>query len=1014
MLSSRRGMGKHAIVSASTAAVCGLIATVALLGSQSQPEQRPPSFRSETQIIEVDAVVTDRDSNFVFGLSKEDFEIFEDGKLRDVFRWSLVNVPVRGRTDASPRPPDSAPTLDAMLDGRLNGRMYVMVIDTPSIAFGREDRMKRIARRFVEDVMGPDDLMAIVHVPKPISQQPARSQEMARVAGAYRSFTGNREELLASIEKVKGPECPPDPSGAFGCPSWPARSTLLDTWRVLQEVSRNLGGVTGRRKAILFFGSGPFPEGGVVAQTAIRSNVAIHVIDPSGLRPAVEANIAGETSPFIDDPQARLASKIDRFDPIGERQFTLRMLASATGGLSLVNTNNWIANYPRIVRQDSTYYMLAYQTAPLRDGKFHAIRVRVKGRPDLTVRARQGYQAPASDVRGRVAPLPAGLSSAVRNALTGKTLFSELSLKTFAVPFRRSGGGAVLVIETHIDRRGLSQAARRLELLLTATDVRGKVRETGRQAIDVPPQALGVEPELPNTVRVFSRLNVPRGRFTVRVVVQQPSGPPGSAQTVVDVPDFTEGSVSVSDMVIAANGGENLLTLVEDSQFMVMLDGQVTHRQEFSTDETVSMFAEVYDNHPMLSKQVGITSTVTSASGDVISRVERTFEADDDQTRFSFNAKLSLSGVPPGAYALTLEAHSTGVPGATTSRQVQFSVVAGNRRVVTQAGAQVLLAARPLLEVASRKRLPAVPPSPPLPPLAAPTPVVIGTSDVSAARTRPSPLDGQAAQVFRGETDLVSVAVTVTDGDARFVSGLTKEDFVVSDKGRRQEVVAFTSDRVPVSLGVVLDASGSMSNTRLATARQALDRLIERLAVDDELFFAEFADETRVLQGWTQDRFAFQRATRAVRGGNFTGLYDAVNDLLPLASAGKHSKKALLIISDGDNNYSSVTLERVQEAIRQSDVLIYALGIEETELGYRPINRGALRKLTDDSGGRTDIVNGVGKLSEAIARLVYELGQQYVIGYARPEGQRGWHDIKVEMPGRRGITIRARRGYVAN
>lgn len=138
-----------------------------------------------------------------------------------------------------------------------------------------------------------------------------------------------------------------------------------------------------------------------------------------------------------------------------------------------------------------------------------------------------------------------------------------------------------------------------------------------------------------------------------------------------------------------------------------------------------------------------------------------------------------------------------------------------------------------------------------------------------------------------------------------------------------------------------------------------------------------------------------------------------MNDLLPLTASGRHSKKALLIISDGDNNYSSVTLERVKEAIRQSAVLVYALGIEETERGYRPIN-GALRKLTDDSGGRTDIVSGVGKLSEAIERLVYELGQQYVIGYTRPEGEPGWHDIKVEVPDRRDITIRARRGYVAN
>ena len=114
---------------------------------------------------------------------------------------------------------------------------------------------------------------------------------------------------------------------------------------------------------------------------------------------------------------------------------------------------------------------------------------------------------------------------------------------------------------------------------------------------------------------------------------------------------------------------------------------------------------------------------------------------------------------------------------------------------------------------------------------------------------------------FRSGVELVNVTATVTDDGGRFVSGLRKEDFTVYDDGVRQEVSHFSSDRVPVSLGIVLDASGSMTSDKIATAQAAIDRFIhELLGKDDELFFMEFANQPRLTQQWTKDRRLISRA----------------------------------------------------------------------------------------------------------------------------------------------------------
>jgi Ca-activated chloride channel family protein len=324
---------------------------------------------------------------------------------------------------------------------------------------------------------------------------------------------------------------------------------------------------------------------------------------------------------------------------------------------------------------------------------------------------------------------------------------------------------------------------------------------------------------------------------------------------------------------------------------------------------------------------------------------------------------------------------------------------------------------------------------------------------------------------FKSGVDLVNVTATVSDDDGRFVPSLTKDDFTVYENGHRQEISHFSSERTPVSLGILLDASGSMTPDKMSAARSAIDRFIyDLLDKDDELFFMEFASQARLDQAWTTDRTAISQAVSRVDPVGGTAIYDAIAKALPMAAAGRHKKKALLVISDGNDTSSWISVPALRQRIRDSEVLVYALGVDGSARGEsgrtqpppiiglpgpstfppRPrgpihfpqiigggigggtrggggrrgnggwgrssgerVNPEALREVTDDTGGRTEIVHGFGDLQAATARLADELSKQYSLAYSSTEERDGrWHAIRVEVRDRR-YTVRARKGYTA-
>lgn len=335
------------------------------------------------------------------------------------------------------------------------------------------------------------------------------------------------------------------------------------------------------------------------------------------------------------------------------------------------------------------------------------------------------------------------------------------------------------------------------------------------------------------------------------------------------------------------------------------------------------------------------------------------------------------------------------------------------------------------------------------------TAVLIGAAVISIGAQSSTDQEGFR---FHSGVELINVTATVTDQDGRFVPGLRKEDFIVYEDGEPQQVTHFSNERVPVSLGIALDASGSMTADKMSSARSAIDRFIfDLLSPEDELFFMQFAARPDIVQGWTTERRAISRAVANVYAVGGTALYDAVADALPTAQEGRNQKKALLVISDGNDTNSSTSVKQLRQMIRESEVLVYALGVDgratttftpaprmpiplpipipgrrrpfpfpptggggggttgtwSRNAGER-VNASALREITDDTGGRTEIVRSFNDLDGATARLADELSKQYSLGYpAAGKNDGRWHTIKVEVRDRR-LNVRARRGYIAS
>jgi Ca-activated chloride channel homolog len=309
---------------------------------------------------------------------------------------------------------------------------------------------------------------------------------------------------------------------------------------------------------------------------------------------------------------------------------------------------------------------------------------------------------------------------------------------------------------------------------------------------------------------------------------------------------------------------------------------------------------------------------------------------------------------------------------------------------------------------------------------------------------------------FRSGVDLVNIIATVTDRAGRFVSGLTQQDFVVYEDDRAVDVSLFSAGNVPVSLGFVLDTSESMAGKKIDHACGAIERFLDQLGPDDEVFLYSFAGRVKLVEDWTSNRDAVREGLQRIAAEGGTAMYDAMVEAVSLAQSGRNRKKAVVLISDGNDTASRADLDDVRQVVRATEVLIYAVGIDgpgepvarrrgprinfpgtpfpipgpgrprmpwplmpqlASQIGSigvtEPLNMSALRELTETSGGRAEIVRRSRDLVPVTTAIADELTKQYYLGYASPaSGDGRWHAIRVE-PSNRSLRVRARSGYTA-
>jgi len=287
--------------------------------------------------------------------------------------------------------------------------------------------------------------------------------------------------------------------------------------------------------------------------------------------------------------------------------------------------------------------------------------------------------------------------------------------------------------------------------------------------------------------------------------------------------------------------------------------------------------------------------------------------------------------------------------------------------------------------------------------------LLVLTCVLSAQEPKPE----QSPHNLKVDVDVVLATATVTDRDGRFVTGLEKENFKISEDKVPQELTYFSSEDIPVSVGIIFDVSGSMKD-KLKTAVQAAMTFLKGGNPDDEYFLVEFSDKPTGSE-FTNDIAKLQQRFMFSKAKGRTALYDAVYMGLSKLEEGNNPKRALLLITDGEDNRSRYTFSNVKQYVKEKDVQMYSIGISNGP-GDTSAEQGKalLRDLSAISGGESFFPPSIYQLEDTCRSIAKELKYQYVLGYrsSNPEKDGKYRKIKVtaEFPNNK-LSVRAKQGY---
>jgi VWFA-related protein len=679
--------------------------------------QPPVTFRAEANFVEVHAIVTGSDGAFVPGLTADDFEVYEDGRPQKPAVFQFIDLPTeRPFTPAGASAPIES---DVRSTSRtFDGRIYVLLLDDLHTMVTRSAQVKEGARKFIEQYVGVSDLAAVVYT----SGRQEAGQEL----------TSSRRLLLAAVDRFSGRKIPSanveklavhlrdaannpevDDTGAevvgrtsagaqrardVKDPLDPERGTnARRALQAIENIANWLSDVQGRRKALLFFSEGidydiyqPFNDSFASAITqetqeavsaAQRANVNVYGIDPRGLGQFGEMIDINARS---DYPQLEYGNFRGALREMLLSQESLVGLSEQTGGLAIVNRNDVVGGLGRIVLDNSRYYLLGYYSDSSRwRGRFLKIDVKAR-RPGLEVRARQGYLPPNNKalVRAREAEVKAGTAPALRAALSKPVPVGDLPFRAFAAPLRGVGTAASVLVALEIDGPSLKFQERNgrfvesLEVSIVAVDERAKVQGGDRQTFD-----LNLMPEtharvVKSGVRMLSRLDLPPGRYQIRVGAHETSGATVSATPLdVEVPDYAKLPLAMSGVLLStSHDGGIAVTANPDALSEDVLPGRPVVRRLFERAETLTAYVEAYDNALPTAHALDYALTVRSgADGRTVfeSKDRRDVEASSRVRTHGFRSPVPLRDLQPGMYVLRAEAAAGG---RSALREIPFEV----------------------------------------------------------------------------------------------------------------------------------------------------------------------------------------------------------------------------------------------------------------------------------------------------------------------------------------------------
>lgn len=617
-------------------------AALAGIATTSQAQAQPaPAFKAGVDAVRLDARVVAADGNFITGLSKDDFTVFEDGQEQTLTAFSMVELPAPA-VGAAPFLPSNVSSNASFRDGRA----YLLVLDDVHIHELRAVTVRELARRFIEHYVSPADRVAIATI--------------SGWSGGTQEFTGDRARLLDTVARFKprflpeaaasslaqfdamraGVPADPPPTGATPTELIPLQSLLASVeW---------LGTIPDRRKALVLIGEGmvdrstdPEVEGTVreIVSTAARSNVAIYSVDAHGLPTAPGGAVKPVAVPD-DDPMSEQRRR---------QQQGMRLLAEETGGAAVVNSNDFDPLFARIVADSSAYYLLGYDSTNKPSQKLKRIEVRI-ARPDATVQVRRGHGTPSPSTKKRTEALE-GLPPAVNEAFQSPLPLTGIELAVTSTALRGNGRGNRASVALVVEGRGNQE----IELFVGAAQD-GKMVDVQRGVIK-PAKGGDAGAIMPATAKMELR----PGRYHLRVAgVQQETGARGSVLHDFEVPDFSKENLTVTN-----------ITLIDVARARTP-----TTRRTFQPAESLEIAAEVYWKRG-LKEPLTIAATVTSESGKEVYR-----QAGDIDPRkwpkhgLDVGNTIDLTGWPPGVYRLAVEAKTSGSKPLAAKHELTFQVTA--------------------------------------------------------------------------------------------------------------------------------------------------------------------------------------------------------------------------------------------------------------------------------------------------------------------------------------------------